>query len=168
MFYHFQTNSFSCHHCTVSCMMLKQTKCCNSHLCIHHKDCEGEGRGSANIWEILQVFLPSYLLQNCTINKHPMRNINLIFCCDISIHWNATFVLINNPPKSFIYGLEFFNVCPTNYLVFSRDSWNHSSSSNFIRHKTCNRSADFGNHNTLQEVCPGLKNSSICAYNNIF
>ena len=97
-----------------------------------------------------------------------MRNINLIFCCDISIHWNATFVLINNPPKSFIYGLEFFNVCPTNYLVFSRDSWNHSSSSNFIRHKTCNRSADFGNHHTLQEVCPGLKNSSICAYNNIF
>ena len=72
-------NCFSCQHCiSVSCTMLKQTKCCNSHLCINHKDWDG-GRGSANIWEILQVFLPTYLLQNCTINKHRMRNINLIF-----------------------------------------------------------------------------------------
>ena len=152
----------------MSCMMLKQTKCCNSHLCINHKDWDG-GRGSANIWEILQVFLPTYLLQNCTINKHRMRNINLIFFCDISTHWIATFVwknllisLVNETGKK-------LHVCPTNYFVFfsfSRDSWHHSSSSNFIRHQACYWSTDFWDWNTLQKkICQGV-NSIIRAFIN--
>lgn len=123
----------------------------------------GEG-GSANIWEILQVFLPSYLLQNCTINKHRMRNINQIFC-DISTQcWNATFVLKHSLlwNRTKILFVQLIFLC----FSYSRDSWNHSSSSNFIRHETSNWSTDFRDWNTVQKkVCSGV-NSTIRAYNN--
>ena len=146
-------------------MMLKQTKCCNSHLCINHKD--GGGRGKCKYLRNFASFLTHIFIANCTINKHRMRNINLKFLwyldtlecnfCVEKIFWNH---LWNRKNSSMFVQLIFL------FFSFSRDSWHHSSSPYFIRHQTSNWSTDFGDWDTVQKkVCPGV-NSSIRAYNN--
>lgn len=84
---------------------------------LHQPQRLGWGKGSANIWEILQVFLPTYLLQNCTINKHRMRNINLNFLRYLNT-LECNFCVEKSSDKSFKWNRKKPCVCPTNYFVF--------------------------------------------------
>ena len=97
--------------------MLKQTKCCNSHLCINHKD--GGGRGKCKYLRNFASFLTHIFIANCTINKHRMRNINLKFLWYLdTLHTGMQLLCGKNLLKSFVKQKKLFNVCPTNFLVF--------------------------------------------------